>query len=63
MAVETTRGARTASTGKVNNNAQGWGVAAFIVVLAILSNLFIYTVHKRTYKNPIDPTYVNAPER
>ena len=61
MAVQTTRVA--GSTGKVNNNAQGWGVVAFIVALAILSNLFIYTVHKRTYKPPIDPTYVDTPSR
>ena len=62
MAVQTTR-VTSSSTGKVNNNAQGWGVAAFIVVLAILSNLFIYSVHKRTYKAPTDPTYVDTPER
>ena len=56
MAVQTRQ---VASTGRVNNNAQGWGVAAFIVVLAILSNIFIYSVHKKTWKNPVDPTYVN----
>ena len=61
MAVQTTRVA--SSTGKVNNNAQGWGVAAFIVVLAIISNIFIYTVHKKTYKAPTDPTWVDAPGR
>ena len=53
---------RVSSTDRVNNNAQGWGIAAFIVLLAILANAFIYVVHKNTYKSPNDPTNVTAPQ-
>ena len=50
-----------ASTGRVNNNSQGWGVAAAVIVLAIVVNAFIFWVHKSTWKNPVDPTNVSAP--
>lgn len=33
---------------------EGWGVALFIVVLAIASAAFATVVHKRTYKHPTD---------
>ena len=33
---------------------EGWGVALFIVLLAIGSTAFATTVHKRTYKHPTD---------
>ena len=49
------------STGPVNNNSQGWGVAAAVIVLAILVNAWIFWVHKSTWKNPVDPTNVSAP--
>ena len=49
------------SSGPVNNNAQGWGVAGAVIVLALLANAFIFYVHKRTWKNPVDPTNVSAP--
>lgn len=39
----------------VNNNAQGWGVAAFIVVLAIACTFGAWTLHKETYRSPNDP--------
>jgi hypothetical protein len=39
----------------VNNNAQGWGVAAFIVALAIACTLGAWTLHKQTYRSPNDP--------
>ena len=50
-----------ASTGRVNNNSQGWGVAAAVIVLAIVANAFIFWVHKSTWKDPVDPTNVSAP--
>ena len=53
--------ARGARTDKVNNNAQGWGIAALVILLAIVTNAFIYVVHKRTFKAPTDPTNVTAP--
>jgi hypothetical protein len=33
---------------------EGWGVALFIVLLAIASAAFATVVHKRTYKHPTD---------
>jgi hypothetical protein len=33
---------------------EGWGVALFIVLLALASAAFATTVHKRTYKHPTD---------
>ena len=33
---------------------EGWGIALFIVVLAIASATFATVVHKRTYKHPTD---------
>ena len=33
---------------------EGWGVALFIVLLAVASAAFATTVHKRTYKHPTD---------
>ncbi|MBX9927815.1 MAG: hypothetical protein K2X99_02790 [Gemmatimonadaceae bacterium] len=37
---------------QVNPSAQGWGVAAFIIVLAIVSNVAAYSIHKATYLKP-----------
>ena len=33
---------------------EGWGVALFIVALAVGSAAFATVVHKRTYKHPTD---------
>jgi hypothetical protein len=40
----------------VRNNAQGWGVAAFIVVLALALTFTAHWIHERTYRSPTDPT-------
>ncbi|MBI3567611.1 MAG: hypothetical protein HY084_05345 [Gemmatimonadetes bacterium] len=47
------------SSDKVNPSSQGWGVAAFIIGLAILANVTAYTIHKATYLKP-DKTAVEA---
>jgi hypothetical protein len=41
---------------------EGWGVALFIVLLAIASAAFATTVHKRTYKHPTDVHFQAAGE-
>ena len=33
---------------------EGWGVAAFICALAVVSALSAFYVHKTTYKHPTD---------
>ena len=33
---------------------EGWGIAAFIVLLAVGSAVFATVVHNRTYKHPTD---------
>jgi hypothetical protein len=33
---------------------EGWGIALFIVLLAVGSAAFATIVHKRTYKHPTD---------
>ena len=40
----------------VRNNAQGWGVAAFIVLLALACTFGAWTLHKKTYRSPNDPS-------
>lgn len=52
--------ARQGGTDRVNNNAQGWGIAGLVIALAIAANAFIYFVHKATYKHPTDPTYITG---
>lgn len=42
---------------------EGWGVALFIVLLAIASVAFATTVHKKTYKHPTDVRFQAAGER
>lgn len=39
----------------VNNNAQGWGVAAFIIVLALLLIAGAAYIHNETWCDPRDP--------
>ena len=45
-------GAKIMSNDRVNPSSKGWGVAAFIVVLAILANVTAYSIHKATYLKP-----------
>lgn len=42
------------SSDKVNNNAQGWGAAIAITLLAIACVGIAYTVHGKTYHSPND---------
>ncbi len=37
---------------KVNPSAQGWGFAAAIIILAVVTNLVVYSIHKATYLKP-----------
>jgi hypothetical protein len=37
------------------NNSQGWGVAAFIVALALGCVFGAHYIHERTYRSPNDP--------
>ena len=41
---------------------EGWGVALFIVLLAIASAAFATAVHKKTYKHPTDVRFQAAGE-
>ncbi|MBI2406859.1 MAG: hypothetical protein HYV19_00970 [Gemmatimonadetes bacterium] len=36
----------------VSPSSQGWGAAAFIVILAIVANTLAYQIHKATYLQP-----------
>jgi hypothetical protein len=47
---------RDRQTVVVNNNAQGWGAAAFIVLLAILCVLGALYLRTQTYRHPRYPT-------
>jgi hypothetical protein len=38
-----------------NNNAQGWGIAALIVLLALVCAFSAFTIHNRTYRDPTNP--------
>jgi hypothetical protein len=31
---------------------KGWGFALFIIILAIVTNIAVYTLHKATYLQP-----------
>jgi hypothetical protein len=39
---------------------EGWGIALFIVALAVASAAFATVVHKRTYKHPTDVQFQAA---
>ena len=39
-----------------NNNAQGWGVGAFIIALALALTFTAYYIHLRTFRSPNDPS-------
>ena len=41
-------------------SSQGWGVAAFIIILAIVANTVAYRVHKATYLRPDAPAAAAA---
>lgn len=43
------------ATRPVNNNAQGWGFAALIVLLAIVCATAAWWIHTETWCNPRDP--------
>lgn len=43
------------SNDKVNPSAHGWGVAIFIIILAIAANYTAYSIHKATYLAPDAP--------
>jgi hypothetical protein len=36
-------------------NKLGWGFAAFIIVLAIVTNVAVFSIHKATYQKPDKP--------
>ena len=39
----------------VRNNAQGWGVATFITLLALACAIGAWWLHTQTYRSPNDP--------
>ncbi len=43
---------RMSSQQNFSPSSQGWGVAAFIIILAIVANTVAYRVHKATYLQP-----------
>lgn len=40
------------SSHDVSPSSKGWGVAAFIIVLAIVANTMAWRIHKATYLKP-----------
>ena len=40
------------SNERVNPSSKGWGVAAFVIALAIIANVTAYSIHKATYLKP-----------
>ena len=46
------KGAKNVSADRVNPSSKGWGVAAFIIALAIIANVTAYSIHKATYLKP-----------
>ena len=48
----TQRHDQTMSSDRVNPSAQGWGVAAFIIALAIIAHVTAYSIHQATYLKP-----------
>lgn len=39
-------------TNNISPSSKGWGVAAFIIILAIVANTVAYRIHKATYLKP-----------
>ncbi len=44
----------------VSPSSQGWGVAAFIIILAIVANTLAYKIHEATYLKPDAPAAATA---
>lgn len=44
----------------VSPSSQGWGVAAAIIILAIVANTIVYRIHKATYLKPDAPAAATA---
>jgi hypothetical protein len=40
------------NTKQASPSSQGWGVAAFIIILAIVANTIAYRIHQATYLQP-----------
>ena len=43
-------------TPMVDPTKQGWNVAALVVVLALVYAGTAFTIHKKTYRHPTDPS-------
>lgn len=41
-------------------SSQGWGIAAFIIVLAIVANTLAWRIHQATYLKPDAPAAAHA---
>ena len=39
-----------------NNNSQGWGIVALVVVITIAANAWSYMIHKKSYRPFIHPS-------
>ena len=48
------------NTQQVRPSSQGWGVAAAIIILAIVANTMAYRIHQATYLAPDAPTEAAA---
>jgi len=55
MTTKSTDARATPAHVPANNNAQGWGVAAFIVALALGLTFTAHYIHERTFRSPNDP--------
>jgi hypothetical protein len=40
----------------VRNNSQGWVMATFIVLLALVLTFTAHWIHEKTFRSPTDPT-------
>jgi uncharacterized protein (DUF486 family) len=45
---------------RYNPNNKGWGIALFIIALAIAANVTAYSIHKATYLKPDKPAAAAA---
>lgn len=43
------------SNERYNPNNKGWGIALFVIILAIAANYTAYSIHKATYLQPDAP--------
>ena len=44
------------------NFNQGWGVAAFIMLLVVAAFSIAFTINRRTHSSPLDPTIPHSTE-